>query len=300
MLRSGISLDQIETMLAVVESQSFSAAARQLGRAQSAVTYAIHKLEEQLGCILFDRTPYRPTLTEAGKSLLPYVRGLAGEAANLAAQARAIEKGIEPTLAIVVDAMFPVQRLIVALSEWSEHFPTVTPRIFMEPMGTSARLLLDGVAQIGLLVEFSPRYEQFDRRPLGSVELVLVAGAHHPLATMDQALPAHELRRHVQLVLTDRSGMTGDRDEGVLSARTWRLGDLTAKHQMLRAGLGFGSMPLHWVEDDLRNGVLKLLTREEDLSQPGPLHLSLCSAVVQGATPGPAEKYFLQVIHQTS
>ena len=66
-------------MLAVVEEGSFSGAARRLNRAQSAVTYAVQRLEEELGAALFDRASYRASLTEAGRSLLPRARLIAEE-----------------------------------------------------------------------------------------------------------------------------------------------------------------------------------------------------------------------------
>ena len=62
-----LTLDQIRIFLAVNDTGSFSKAAKQLNRAQSAVTYGIQKLEAQFGIPLFDRTAYRPALTEAGR-----------------------------------------------------------------------------------------------------------------------------------------------------------------------------------------------------------------------------------------
>jgi DNA-binding transcriptional LysR family regulator len=60
-----LTLDQIRIFLAVNDTGSFSKAAKQLNRAQSAVTYGIQKLEAQFGVSLFDRAAYRPALTEA-------------------------------------------------------------------------------------------------------------------------------------------------------------------------------------------------------------------------------------------
>jgi DNA-binding transcriptional LysR family regulator len=74
-----LTLDQIRIFLAVADTGSFSKAAKQLNRAQSAVTYAIQKLEAQFGIPLFDRTAYRPALTEVGRALLPRARRIAEE-----------------------------------------------------------------------------------------------------------------------------------------------------------------------------------------------------------------------------
>ena len=54
------SFDQLRVFLAVVDHGSFSGAARNLRRAQSAVSYAIANLEGQLRVSLFQRFNQRP------------------------------------------------------------------------------------------------------------------------------------------------------------------------------------------------------------------------------------------------
>ena len=98
-----ISLDQLRVFRQVAESGSFSAAARHLHRAQSAVTYAIQKLEEQVGAQVFDRGGYRPVLSEAGRALMPRATRVLEELAAFNTQARAIAGGLEGEVAIVVD-----------------------------------------------------------------------------------------------------------------------------------------------------------------------------------------------------
>ena len=83
-----------------------------------------------------------------------------------------------------------------------------------------------------------------------------VVSPSHPLAARRGVVSASALAKHVQLVLTDRTVLTKGRDFGVLSPLTWRLADLGAKHAFLRAGLGWGHMPLHMVKADLDEGAL--------------------------------------------
>jgi DNA-binding transcriptional LysR family regulator len=77
-----------------------------------------------------------------------------------------------------------------------------------------------------------------------------------PAAPAPTPIDSAVLREHVQLVLTDRTAMTEGQDFGVLALRTWRLGDLGAKHALLLAGLGWGNMPAEMVRDDLAAGRL--------------------------------------------
>ena len=129
-----ITLDQITVLLAVEEQGSFSGAARRLGRAQSAVTYAIQKLEDRLGTALFDRSGYRPVLTEAGRALLPRAQRIAEEMGAFRAQARGMAAGLESELALVADAMFPMPVLLAALRAFGARYPTVPVRVYVETL----------------------------------------------------------------------------------------------------------------------------------------------------------------------
>jgi DNA-binding transcriptional LysR family regulator len=83
------------------------------------------------------------------------------------------------------------------------------------------------------------------------------------LASLKGPIPARVLARHRQLVLTDRSELSKGKDFGVFSANTWRLADLGAKHAFLRAGLGWGGMPVDVIETDLADGSLVKIRIED-------------------------------------
>lgn len=283
-----LTLDQLHVLLATVEHGSFSGAARVLNRAQSAVTHAVQRLEAQLGVELFDRSGYRPVLTVAGQALLPRARRLLDEADGLRAQARDIASGLEAELTLVVEALFPMQRLVEALSEFSRRYPSVATRIYVETLGAATGLVLGGTSALGLLPAFCSETNALVRQPLLAVDLVAVAAPQHSLALIDGPIPPETLNAHVQLVLTDRSGLTGSRDYGVLASRTWRLGDLGAKHAMLRAGLGWGTMPRHMVEDDLEDGRLRLIRPQ---ASPNPVRLPMNTAWRAAYPPGPATRW---------
>ena len=83
-----------------------------------------------------------------------------------------------------------------------------------------------------------------------------MAAPTHPLGHKRNATQMAAVRNHIQLVLTDRSELTEGQEFGVMSVRTWRLADLGAKHALLLAGVGWGSMPEAMVRDDLAAGRL--------------------------------------------
>lgn len=287
----GLTLDQIRIFLAIVDEGSFSKAGRRLGRAQSAVTYGMQNLEAQLGIKLFDRAAYRPSLTEARRALLIRARRVAEEASGFRNAAQSLASGLEAELAIVLDPMFPMQPVVDALKALAEHFPTVPPRIYVEPLGAAAKLVLDGTGVIGLLPLVFSIAEAFRSFPLLTVDLIPVAAPGHPLGMMDEPIETLTLQRHVQLVLTDRSALATGRDQGVLSRRTWRLADLGAKQSMLRAGLGWGNMPAHLVEDDIAQGRLKVV-RPVDFDS-GAARIVMGGAYVADRRLGPAAQWMV-------
>jgi DNA-binding transcriptional LysR family regulator len=290
----GLSLDQVRVFLAVAEHGSFSAAARALHRAQSAVTYVVQRLEQQTGVTLFDRAQYRPVLTDAGRALLPQARRIEEAVSGFRLQARGIAGGLEPELTLAFSSMFPMATVTAALAAFGERFPSVPPRISIESLGGVARLVLSGACALGVMVAFADATEPLTRVPLVDVELVMVAAPGHALAAIPGRLPPRALRDHVQLVLTDRTGTTGARDYGVYATQIWRIADLSAKHALLRAGLGFGSMPLHIVREDLEAGRLVRLTVSEWEGADRPPFLPMCVACRKDAPPGPAAQWMLE------
>jgi DNA-binding transcriptional LysR family regulator len=85
----------------------------------------------------------------------------------------------------------------------------------------------------------------------------------------------------------------GPRDFGVHATHTWRLGDLAAKHAMLRAGLGYGSLPAHMVAEDLATGrLVQIVPAEWDGRAHAP-SLAICIAWRTDAAPGPAGQWLI-------
>jgi DNA-binding transcriptional LysR family regulator len=251
-----LTLDQLRVFLAVVEHGSFSAAGETLDRAQSVVSYTIANLEAQLGFAVFERGRRRPVLTESGRAVLADARRVDLLVRELAARAEGLAKGLEGEVSLVVDVMYPSASLVSVLQAFAKHFPTTALKLKMEALGGVLKLVLDGESGFGIAGPQESWPDQIDATAAGSICLEVVAAPCHPLASHPGPIPIAGLREHTQLVLSDRSRLTEGRDFNVYSTRTWRLGDLDAKHRLLLAGLGWGSMPAHIVAQDLANGTL--------------------------------------------
>lgn len=247
-----LTLDQFLVFVTTVEEGSFAAAARRMNRAQSAITYTIQKLEEQSGLPLFDRSAYRPTLTEAGKGLLPRARRILNDVADWRHQAQGISKGLEAELTLAVVSYAPPDLLSRVLSAFNVEFPFVEIRLLIESFDAAAKALRDGTVDLALLAERQP--EAFERRVCGRIDLVPVAAPTHALGQIKGSFNAARLRDHTQLVISPAPHLDSGRDYGVLAANRWRVNDLQTKYDLILAGVGWGSMPRSRVENDLSAG----------------------------------------------
>ena len=287
------SLDQLRIFLAVAEEGSFGAAARRMGRAVSAISYGIAQLEAQLGVTLFEREgSRRPVLTEDGRGLLVEAKSVADGIDHLLAKTQSLHAGLESEVSLVVDVMLPGEVTASVLRDFREMFPTVALRLQVEALGAVAGCVLDGGADLAIGGPVLSDHVQLERQTIGAVELVPVAAPGHPLAS-DDVQPG-ESRKHLQLVLSDRSPLTEGREFSVLSPQSWRLADLGAKHALLKEGIGWGNMPRHTVSDDLVAGRLC----ELDLPEKPGANYTLSALWRRDERPGPATSWLIDAIRE--
>lgn len=286
-----LTLDQMRALIAVAETGSFSAAARRLGRVQSAISQSVQALEETLGVELFDRDAKTPKLNETGRVLLQDAYGLVHGADALRARAESIASNIEPELTLAVDSMFPNEVLMDCLREFGAEFPNVSVSLFTEGLGAAEQRLRDGLARLGIYSPLSTAPSaDLEWEPMTSIQLVPVVASDHPLAREASPLERHTLEKYVQLVLTDRTPLSQNLRGGIVSLHIWRFADLGTRLEFLLAGFGWCNMPAHLVADHIRAGRLTQLTMKDRANLTLPLH------VVYDRTrpPGRAGRWFIE------
>jgi DNA-binding transcriptional LysR family regulator len=282
-------LDQLRVFLAVVETGSFAAAGRHLGRATSAISYAIANLEFQLGVSLFDREVTRkPQLTGAGRAVLSDARTVSNGINGLRAKVSGLLQGLEAEVHLVLDVMLPCSRVVDALKVFRAEFPTVSLRLYIEALGGVTRTVVDRRATIGICGPLDAEVPGLERIGVGCVELIPVAAPDHPLATSGRNEPGAG-REHIQLVLMDRSTLAQGQDLGVIGTQTWRLADLGSKHMLLKEGIGWGYMPEPMVREDIeKKRLIKL-----DVPECNVASIRLNAIYRTDTPPGPAASWLI-------
>lgn len=293
----GLSMDQLRTFIAAADEGSFSAAGRKLRRAQSVVSQTLANLEAQIDVQLFDRSARYPQLTEQGTALLAEARVVVNSMNGFKAKARTMAEGLEPELSVVVDVMYPMESLTVAVGLFRAAFPYTPLRLYVEALGAVIQPVLQGTCRLGIIGSMPVVPDAVEAEKLLDVPMVTVTGNAHSLARRKGLIRLRELEEHVQLVLTDRTSLSDGKTYGVFSPLTWRLADLGAKHAFLRAGFGWGHMPQAMVRHDLDTGALVQMQIEN--FQPRTPPISMFAAYRKDSPPGPAGRWFLDQLKQT-
>jgi DNA-binding transcriptional LysR family regulator len=256
-------LDQLQVFVAVAETGSFSAAARRLNRSQSVVSYTIANLEAQLELQLFERGGTRePRLTEEGKAMLEDARRMVSVLQGLRSRAEGLKQGLEAEVAVAIDVSLPSPVLTCVLKAFQVQFPTVSLRVQVGALGMVWDLVLKKQADFGIGGPPIEAHDELILLQVGQTAMTPVAAPDHPLALYEGPVPLSFIRDHFQLVITDLSEQTKGRDFGVFAYKTWRLTDVSTKHDLILAGLGWGGLPKWMVRDDLAEGRLVLLDLE--------------------------------------
>lgn len=237
-------LEQIRLFVSVAEQRSFSAVARDLRRAQSAVSSAIALLESDLGVSLFERSSGRqPRLTEAGSALLEEAREVLRQCERLDGRALALLRGEEARLRLAHDEAMPYLPVLDSLEALAERYPRVEVQLASAAQGDVARKLLERRADLGLLFHHEQMPESLERQVLGSVEMVTVCAVGHPLAGQAR-VDRQQLARYRQIA-PQQSGYPGSEQ---LSPQVWRADSFYVMAELLMRGLGWAWLPRHVVQ----------------------------------------------------
>jgi DNA-binding transcriptional LysR family regulator len=209
--RHALTPGALAMMDTIARTGSFAAAARELGKVPSALTYSVRQLEDALDVLLFDRRSRQAKLTAAGEELLQEGRRLLAQMDAVANRVRRVATGWETQLTITADDVLSRRTLL----ELCEAFYAIRPQGGTEGTGTRLRLraevlagtwdtLLSGQADLAIGVPFDMILPSgFEMRSLGKVDFVFVMAPHHPLAGRDEPLTDAELLHHRAIAVAD-------------------------------------------------------------------------------------------------
>jgi len=249
-------LDSWEILQTVVQLGGFAAAAEKLNRSQSTISYAVGRLQEQLGVRLFEIHGRKAQLTEVGRVLLadaePHLAGFH----QLEQRARSMASGGASEVRLSVDSIFPDERLFVALASFSRSFPHVKPKLrqgaFLSADSEfslhNAQLCVTGLMSRELFV-----------KPILVIGMIAVVRRDHPLLSIRRRLSRSDLMQHMLVTIEGAASGSLKHQPWLPAQRVFPVGTIESAIAAVRSGLCFGWLPKYRIQSELDRGDLVAL-----------------------------------------
>jgi DNA-binding transcriptional LysR family regulator len=244
-------LDAWEILQAVVQLGGFAPAAKKLNRSQSTISYAIGRLQEQLGVRLFEIHGRKAQLTEAGRVLLADVEPHLAGFHELEQRARVMASGGASEVRISVDSIFPDDRLFDALATFSRTFPHVRLKLrqgtFLSADSEfslhNSQICVSGLVSRELLV-----------KPILVIGMIAVVRRDHPLVSIPRRLSRSDLMQHILFTIESAASGTLKQQPRLPTQRVLPVSTIESAISAVRSGLCFGWLPKYRIQSELDSG----------------------------------------------
>jgi DNA-binding transcriptional LysR family regulator len=276
--RHALTPEALAMMDAIGRTGSFAAAARELGKVPSALTYSVRQLEDALDVLLFDRSSRQARLTAAGAELLQEGRRLLQEMDAVANRVRRVACGWETQLSISVEDILSIPTIFELVEAFctvhdgtsgsASDGPPTRLRLRTDVLAGTWEALVSGQADlaIGVAGDLADA-SGFERRPLGDVVFVFCVAPHHELAAADEPLADAQLVRHRAIAVADTAQRLAPITLNLLPGQdVLTVPNMRTKLEALLRGLGCGFVPEPLARAHLEAG--HLVARQTVRSEP--------------------------------
>lgn len=287
-----IALDQWRALIAVVDAGGYAQAAEQLHKSQSAVTYAVQKLEALLDVKAFEIQGRKAVLTPTGQLLYRRARALLDEAGGLEKAARSLSAGWEAEIRIAVEVLFPTWLILECLDKLGREAPDTQVELIESVISGTRDALLGG--QVALAVTGAIP-SGFNGDHLIRLKLVMAASPQHPLHQLNRRITLKDLRAHRQLVVRE-TGQTRGARTPIQSTQRWTVSNMSTSIIAARAGYGYAWYPEYKIRDELAAGTL----RELPLRDGGERFVDLYLVFADREAAGPGTLRLAEIIRETT
>ncbi len=291
---SPITLEALQTLASIDHKGSFAAAAEEMHKVPSAVSYTIQKLEQDLGAALFNRSGHRAELTPAGQLVLQQGQQILQAVSALTIAARRVASGWEARLRIAVDTIVPIKNLLPLIKTFCELQPAPEIELLEEVLGGTLDALLCDRADLAIGAANLPNTTGYKVMPLGEIKFIFAVSPGHPLCSCPEPVTPAQIKQYPAIVAADSSRNIPPLSSGLLDDQPRiTVANLQTKLDAQATGLGVGFVPEHLAQPYLRNRRLVALNIAKP-KPPAPLHI-----VWRKDNTGKALSWFLQRLEGT-
>lgn len=265
-----IALEQWRALIAVVDAGGYAQAAEKLHKSQSAMSYAVQKIESQLDVKAFEIQGRKAVLTPTGQLLYRRALALVSEATELERAARNLSAGWEAEIGVAAEILFPTSLLLASLNQFGEESPQTRIEVIESVLSGTAEALLTGRADIAITPHIPPGFfgELLMRTPI-----IAVAHPEHPLHKLGRQLTQRDLRGHRHITVRDTGSQRDRRAVMVEVDQRWTVSHMATSIEALCAGYGFSWLPAERIKRELADGRLLPLPLREGQERWADIYL---------------------------
>lgn len=269
-----ITIEQWRCLIEVVEAGGYAQAAEKLFKSQSAVSYAVQKIEALLQVKVFEIQGRKAMLTPTGYMLYRRALSLVADAVDLEQAAHALSAGWEAVITLAAEILFPSDLLLSCLQRFGQESSGTRIELIESVLGGTSDALLSGHVDLAISPQLPPG---FLGDVLMRVRLLAVAHADHPLHHQGKELSFRDLQAHRHIVVRDSGGKRDQRAVSVEVDQRWTVSQIATSVQAVCQGYGFAWLPEKQISQELAAGILKPLALREGAIREIPLYLILAN-----------------------
>lgn len=255
-----------------MDEGGYAQAAQALHKSQSAVTYAVQKIESLLGVKVFEIRGRKAMLTPTGQLLYRRARILLDEADELERAAHSLSAGWEAEIRLAVEIIFPTWLLLRCLDRFGAESPHTRVNLIESVLGGTPEALVQGQADLAI----SPQVpEGFLGDTLMRLRFIAAAHPDHPLHRLGRELTYQDLRAYRHLAVRDSGTKPISRTFSVEANQRWTVSHMATSIEAACMGFGFAWFPEEKIRKELAAGLLKPLPLREGSERYAELYLIL-------------------------
>ncbi|KJY83891.1 LysR family transcriptional regulator [Vibrio galatheae] len=264
-MQSPITLEALHILDAIDRRGSFAAAANELDRAPSSLSYQIQKLEQDLDIMIFDRSGHKASFTEAGKLILERGREILVATEKLVNDASVLANGWELDITFAYDGIIPVQNFFNLVNDLS-NVSSTRVKLQEEILAGCWEALNSGRADLLVCPRMETLPQDVKAEVIGHMEMIWVAATDHYIHKRSGAFDEQAREKYRVIAIADTA-----REQPAISVNiTQRQPRLTvtnfaAKVDALKNGLGIGTLPKDLANELIANGILKQISDTKPL-----------------------------------
>ncbi|MFI3156700.1 MAG: LysR substrate-binding domain-containing protein [Methylococcaceae bacterium] len=262
-----ITLDALEVLDAIARKGSFAAAANELFRVPSAISYSVQKLEQDLNVVLFRKEGRKAVLTQAGKILLEQGREILEATERLAIATKKTHSGWEPVFNIAIDSILSFDFIYPLIAKFYEVLPNIEINLYEEVLGGAQEAIASNRADLVIGAGAEPTPNQgIKYQKIQQIEWIFTVAPGHQLTQASLPLSRQQIEQHRFIVVRDSSRNQAPQSHRVFSKRpVLSVPSIAEKINALSSGLGIGFLPAHRIQDMLKQGLLIALPVDDTI-----------------------------------